>query len=119
MYARDIPPPSLLCVIFGYCMPQLLGSETAKASLLFSMEQEVVQGWVGLDPAEEASLLLRNKKSQQVGVEETRCWRFTSYVYFIFHFGRPVGRQSLMTQSYCCGGRGSCHSESLHSCLLV
>lgn len=46
---------------------QLLGLETAKASLLFSMEQAVIQGWVGLDPVEEASVVSRHKQTQQVG----------------------------------------------------
>lgn len=45
---------------------QLLGADVAKASLLFSMEQAVVQGWVGLDPVEEACNALRNKQPQQV-----------------------------------------------------
>lgn len=45
---------------------QLLGSETAKASLLLSMEQGIVQGWVGLDPLEVASSTVRPKLLQQV-----------------------------------------------------
>lgn len=45
---------------------QLLGLETAKASLLYSMEQGVVQGWVGLDPAEEASVFDRHRSQHEV-----------------------------------------------------
>lgn len=51
---------------------QLLGLETAKASLLYSMEQGVVQGWVGLDPAEEASVFHRHRSQHEVSVRSVR-----------------------------------------------
>lgn len=49
---------------------QLLGSETARATLLFSMEQGVIQGWVGLDPVEEGVVAARLKEVSQLGVQQ-------------------------------------------------
>ncbi|CAM9526794.1 unnamed protein product, partial [Ectocarpus sp. 12 AP-2014] len=52
---------------------QLLGSETARATLLFSMEQGVIQGWVGLDPVEEGVVAARLKQGDVVESCRLQC----------------------------------------------
>ncbi|CAM9609456.1 unnamed protein product, partial [Scytosiphon promiscuus] len=52
---------------------QLLGSETARATLLFSMEQGVIQGWVGLDPVEEGTVAARLKQGDVVESCRLQC----------------------------------------------
>ncbi|CAM9909471.1 unnamed protein product, partial [Ectocarpus sp. 6 AP-2014] len=52
---------------------QLLGSETARATLLFSMEQGVIQGWVGLDPVEEGVVAARLKQGDVVESYRLQC----------------------------------------------
>ncbi|CAN0444277.1 unnamed protein product, partial [Discosporangium mesarthrocarpum] len=47
-----------------------MGSESCKASLVCSMEQGVVQGWVGLDPEEESALVRRYRHQRQVLLAE-------------------------------------------------
>ncbi|CAM9362153.1 unnamed protein product, partial [Ectocarpus sp. 4 AP-2014] len=52
---------------------QLLGSETARATLLFSMEQGVIQGWVGLDPVEEGIVAARLNQGDVVESCRLQC----------------------------------------------
>lgn len=60
------------CLLVLVLHVKLLGSETARASLLYSMEQATVQGWVGLDQAEEASMVMKQKPQQEVLADHGR-----------------------------------------------
>lgn len=66
-----------MCVPITRDLSQLLGSETTRATLLFSMEQGVIQGWVGLDPVEENAVAAKLKQVRYSrntrGCENARC----------------------------------------------